>query len=182
MAKRLGNHSDDGVGGVVEFDGLTQNVFAPAEISLPEIVTDNHHMGTARLVFFSGEIPAPHRLQAQNIEEVGADACGRKNLRRLAGGRDARRTARGRTQSFENIAAVFAPLPDRFFRQIQRVTARAIFIEGLVNPDETIRFREGQRAQQRAFNDRKDGGVRADSEREGGDGDEAEGRRFTKRA
>ena len=119
MAKRLRHNADDRVARVIERDLLSKHIAASAELLLPEIVTDDRDARTAWLVFGFGKITAEHWFQAENVEEIGADARGRENLGGLAGGRDSRRPARSRTDSFKNISSVLSPLPHRFLGQIQ---------------------------------------------------------------
>ena len=78
MTKCFRHHADDRVGRVIQFDRLPQNIITSAKISLPEIVTDQHDARTAGLIFCFGKITSERRLQAENVQEVGADARGRK--------------------------------------------------------------------------------------------------------
>src|SRR5436190_24215410 len=52
----------------------------------------------------------------------------------------------------------------------------------LVKDDQPVRLRIRQRSQQHRVDHAKDGGIRADTERERDDGDEGEGRRLQQRA
>ena len=81
MPKCFRHHTDDRVGRVIQFDRLPQDIVASAQIALPEIVSEQHHVRTAGLILRCRKITAEHRLQAENIEEVGADPGGRENLR-----------------------------------------------------------------------------------------------------
>ena len=116
MTKCFRHHADDSVGRVIQFDRLPKNVITSTEISLPEIVTDKHDAWTTGLVLCFSEIASEHRLKAENVQEVGGDACGREDLSRFARARDARGAAGGSTDSFENITAILAPLPNRLLR------------------------------------------------------------------
>ena len=55
--------------------------------------------------------------------------------------------------------------------QIQRCRTRTIFIQGLVDSNESLRIRKGQWAQERALDNGEDGSVRTDAECESDDRD-----------
>ena len=77
MTKCFRHHPNDGVRRVVQFDCLPQDIFASAEISLPEIVTHDHHARAARLVFRNVEISPSRGLKSEHVQEVGGNARGR---------------------------------------------------------------------------------------------------------
>ena len=86
--------------------------------------------------------------------------------------------ARSARNIFEDVASEFAKAAERAIGQIERRRARAVFIQSFVDSNESFRMREGQRAQERAFDNRKDRSVRADSEGQRENGDRRERRRF----
>src|SRR5436305_12542465 len=86
--------------------------------------------------------------------------------------------ARSARNIFEDVASEFAKTAERAIAQIERRRARAVFIQSFVDSNESFRMREGQRTQERAFDDREDRSVRANSECERENGDRRERRRF----
>src|SRR3954468_15918796 len=74
---------------------------------------------------------------------------------------------------FERLA--FLP-PIDVIRQRDRSVGA---VAGFVEVDETVRLRIGERPQKDVIDHAKDGGVRADAEREGEHGDDGEAGRFT---
>ena len=75
---------------------------------------------------------------------------------------------------FEDIAPELAEPRNRAVAQVQRPGTRAIFILGFVDPNESFRIREGQRAQEHAFDDREDRGICTDPQRERQNRDQSE--------
>jgi len=65
---------------------------------------------------------------------------------------------------------------------IQRSGTRPVFIQSFVDPNESIRIREGQWTQEHAFHDREDRSVCTDPERERQDRDQSKPGRFKKLA
>src|SRR5439155_9782060 len=95
--------------------------------------------------------------QSEDIKKVGGDTRGRGGLRRRTGVYTNDRSAPSSTGDiFENLAPKLAEPRSRVVAQIQRCRTRAIFIQGFVNPNESFRIREGQRAQEHAFDDGED--------------------------
>ena len=125
--------------------------------------------------FLYGEVAALCRGQSENGEEVRSDLSGWNCLRRRAVVQpDDRGTARARANILKDIAPKIAEVLHRAIAQVERCGPCAVFIQRFEDPNQSFCAWEGQRPQQRAFDDREDGGVRPDSERERGNGDETE--------
>ncbi len=125
--------------------------------------------------FLYGEVAALCRGQSENGEEVRSDLSGWNCLRRRAVVQpDDRGTPRARANILKDIAPKIAEVLHRAIAQVERCGASAVFIQRFEDPNQSFCAWEGQRPQQRAFDDREDGGVRPDPERERGNGDETE--------
>jgi hypothetical protein len=145
-------------------------------------MADDGDARAVRLVLGLSEIATQRRRQAQDGEEVGADAGGRKALRGLAFTGSGYAGAGADGDVLKNMAAMLAPLLHGFIGKVQGAAARAAFIECFVKTDQTIGLGKGERAEQRALNNGEDGRVRTDAEGERRDRDDAEGRRFPEKA
>src|SRR5947209_4040091 len=182
VPKGFWHHRDNRVNGVVQLDRLAEDILASTEISVPEIIAYDCDARTAGLIFGCGEIASASRLQTEDIQEVRADPRRRETLNGLASARR-RHTRAGRdADAFENVATVFAPLLNSFFGQVERVTPGTVLVERFVNPNEPVRVRKREGAEQCALDYRKDGGVRTNPEGERQNRDETKTRRFPKLA
>src|ERR1700733_756658 len=74
-------YADDDARGVVEYDGLTQDIGLPAVTFLPRGVTEHHGAGRGGQIFSGIEVSSKKRDNAERAKESVADASGAHRLR-----------------------------------------------------------------------------------------------------
>ena len=142
--------------------GATDRVSFPAKSALPEAVADDRHGAvgtTAGTVIGSRERPAEQRRNAERLEIRSADPHTRGHLR-LTSRRQIEFRGRPRQRPIEMIHVSPKRVPDGI-----RVTPNAGH-RAVRNQHERARIRHGEMAEQEAVDQRKDGRVGADAERQ----------------
>ena len=170
--------ADDGVGLVVEPDGLANRIGPPSEALPPEPVGDDRDARRAGLFVRGVEPPAERRLDVEHAEEVHVDNGSRDALGTVgAREREPRLTERG--QSGEAVMTN-APVERVGWRRVA-VTLSCLPI-GVRYQHQIVRAGERQRPYEHGVDDAEDRGVGADADRNREDREEEKARRPPERA
>ena len=163
----LGQDADDGVRIAVEANAATDHGRIRIEVGSPERFAQHDHTRPLPDVVLT-ERSADDWLDAEDVQHAGAQPLPWHGLRRAIGvaHHHAAHVGHKRRHGFERAAAL-APVVQirgRHGAPEQRPGA-------LPQHDEPIGFRKRERPQQGRVHQREDGAVRADTQREGQDGD-----------
>src|SRR5262245_39640797 len=166
------HYPDDRAPLLVDSDELAYDVRLAAEAALPQVVADDSHFIPARPFFFHGENSPEQRLRSQQGEEIGRHLNASHSLR---------------ITPFGEIGVAWSDCCDLLerwrlsspFGQIDR--RRGEFVKAqverrVVRPQhhDPVRLVKGERLEQYRVDDAEDRCVRADTERQGEDGDQGE--------
>ncbi len=160
----LRHHADHSCLDSVQQDQPPEDRLVTAKAPAPQVVTQHHHR-ILRLVLFHGKWTSHDRLHAQNIEEVWRHLFARELFRLPVPGQAGGHKPR-RGHIHENAVLRFP---------VQIICGRRSVIGetevGHVLPDDhqAVRLGVGKGPQQNRFYRAENGGVSADSERQGGD-------------
>jgi len=170
----LSENTDHVVRLVVQRDRSTDDAPIAAESPPPESVTQHGDPATARGVFLRGKRPTEHDRRAEQSKEVGADVSG-LNLFRFAVGQVHRAEAIG-----GGVLKDVARLPPHVELGGRGANERSLR-RGVIEKDQPRRIGIRERAEQHGVDHRKDRGVGADAEGQGGDCRHRKGWRSTHR-
>ena len=166
-------HANDGVGDAGQRQRASNDAGVAAEMPPERVRQENDRWG-ARSIVGGLEAPSERRRDTQHAEVVLADLGAREPLGFAVTAREARAPAGDGGGAREHVVLA-APVEEEGRR---RPLPRGPVLEAQVLPDhdEAIGLRIGQRTQQHAVDDREDGRVGADAERERRDRDDGESR------
>ena len=100
----------------------TESIESSAQMLLPEFVADDRDSRRAGAIFGRDKVAAQRRLQADDVEKIGAQESGRTVLRGRAVLQAKSDTASGgRADAAENLAAALAPLSQFVRREVSFV-------------------------------------------------------------
>jgi hypothetical protein len=168
------HHADDRVGLVAEIYRASEHIRVARKKAGPHPVADDANHRPAHPVFLLGEDAAMLRVQPNHFKEIGRDQAALDLLRRppFEAAQVKRFPARDRKMLEDGIVAPVIKIV-----WIRNGDLRLVRV-ALGQDDQLVGFRIGERLEQDRVDDAKDGGVRANAERERENSDESEPRRL----
>jgi len=159
-------HAGHGVVGAIDHDVLSDNARNPAKPALVDPLAEDHYPIPPRLGFLGGEGAAQHAAHTQNIEKAGRHARAIDLFRlRAAAQIEAAVTKEG--QAGEDVVLI-APLDKVLEARLHALGHQAIQRRiGFPNHHQALRIAIRHGMQQHGIEDRKDGGIGADAQRQG---------------
>ncbi len=156
------------IGFVIEADGLADDGWVPAELALPEGMTQHYDFVFAELVFVGAEGAAERGANAQNVEVVGRDAHATQQGWLAGAGQGRGPAALGR-HVFENLVLLD---PVQIVEGGDAVGAAVGPL--LQHAHDALGIGVGERVEQDRVDEAEDGRIGADAEGEGEKGDKSE--------
>ena len=147
-----------------------------AKAALPEAVTEDDDVATVRPIFVGGERSAGCRLRPEQAEEVARHLRPEKLFRIVSA---------GEVHEPEPVRGGIVDSADLLTPDVEpghRAAGVRAVNRGVDKHDQPFRIRKRQRFEQHAVDDREDGGVGADPERQRRDGRDGEARRLPEHA
>ena len=153
------DHAHHQVRLTIELDGRTHDLRVPPEATLPQSITQHHHLAAVRTVFLARERASANHRRTEQREVFAADVDALHLLRMATAGEVQPRAAKViRSDVFENAALL---LPEIEFRNV--CPGKIPSGESIHQLHERVRIRIGERLQQHRVNNRKDRRVHANA-------------------
>ena len=161
-------HADNGVDRAINLQVRLREVLRRSEILPPVSIADKNGGASPFFRVAGAEIPPEDRLNTEDLEKVGRDACNRRarRLRSSRNGRDVVIVLRNRLEA----AALIAKVVEVRVRKARRPALRGDLEDG----HDPVRIGVRQRPQQHAVYNAENCRGRADAERQREDGDGGE--------